>query len=474
VLRSSSMTRSDTLVENLLPVAVGGVVFAAGRHIVNAGREQVDTTLVVENAAGCDSTIHYSLLVWRNRQTLLDSSVCNNQLPLKWNDITFPPIPDMAEASTRIDTTRMLTTINGADSLLYMHLTVHATYNHHDTVERCSGDLLQYGSLSFIVVADSAADLMLSSGSGCDSLIHLYVMVHPVYHLQDEDTICRNELPYMWLDTVINTVHGDPAASSIDSFTLSRASRYGCDSTHALHLVVHPVQNAYVEVTQCDGQEFTWEDGVTYYGTTYEPSVTYPNRYGCDSTLRLILNIVDGFSAAMRISPDMVSYESDEVRLDDISDSRRRTWYIEAYVDGGQHQPLYEDSSRTSRFTFPPDADSVSVLMVAYNAAGCRDSVGGRVLADRGTFWAPNAFTPGEGSNNRFNIAGNDLNSGEVWIYDRQGLYITHFTIGDEGWDGTYKEHPCPQGVYTWKLRYTTQTHPRQPKEALGTVVLIR
>ncbi len=474
VRRNSSLWRHDTLVENQLPVIVGGVAFAAGHHVADTEHETVDTNIVITNANGCDSTIHYNLHVWRNQHSELDSTICNNQLPVEWNDVIFTPIANMETAATPIDTIRHLTTRHGADSLLYMHMTIYADYECHDTVGHCRGDMLRYGSLAFHATHDTTADLLLSSRYGCDSMIHLSVQVHPVYQWHNRDTICHNELPYIWLDTIIAGVDGNGEVSTIANYQLAHTTRHGCDSIHTLTLVAHPVDNENVKVVQCDGRAYTWEDGITYHSTTYAPSITYSNRYGCDSTLRLILDIVEGFTAAMRVSPERVSYESNVVQLNDISNSHRRRWYVGAIDGHGHGYPLLEDTSRHSTFTFPPDADSVGVLLVAHNAAGCRDSVSSWVIADRGIFWVPNAFTPDENSNNRFNITGNNLSSGEVWIYNRQGLYITHFTIDSEGWDGTHKGTPCPQGAYTWKLRYTTQSHPHQAKEALGTVLLIR
>lgn len=473
LLRSSRQEIFDTLVENQMPVSVGGITFGAGSHIVSPGQEQIDTTLVIANTVGCDSTIHYHLVVWRNRHTNLDSTACSNMLPLVWEDVTFGSIGNATTPVVYMDTTQLKSTTHGADSTITYHLTVYAAYEHDDHVVRCYGDTLTYGPLTMQALQDTAADIRYTTHFGCDSLVHLTLQVNPVYHFHDYDTICRKMLPYTWLDTVIIAVGDDPAVTTVSTYLLPRLSHQGCDSTHTLTLVVHPEHYQNVEYVHCDGQELTWEDGVTYRQSTYEPTVTYPNRYGCDSTLRLILNIVDGFDAAMHISPDMVSYEHDEVHFDDISASRRRTWYIDAINSQGSYTVL-EDTVRNGLFTYPSDADSVKVLMVAYNAAGCSDSVRGVVHSERGIFWAPNAFTPDESSNNRFNIVGDRLHSGEVWLYDRKGMFVTHFAIDREGWDGTYKGHPCPQGAYTWKLRYSTQSHPRQAREATGTVLLIR
>lgn len=168
------------------------------------------------------------------------------------------------------------------------------------------------------------------------------------------------------------------------------------------------------------------------------------------------------------------------VRLTDRSESLSREWYF-GHCDVGGSTFLYNpsafnfiDTARITTFTFPTDADSVAVLLVAHNSTGCIDSVWATVHCDRATVWTPNAFTPDEPQNNRFFVAGNDLASGEVWVYTRQGQFVAHFDALGGSWDGTKNGRACPQGTYTWVLTYTTKANPRQQLQTKGTVTLIK
>ena len=431
VLRNSQYTQSDTVVENSLPVSLAGCTF---HHAVT------DTAWVIPNAVGCDSVIHYSLHVWNNYHHAFDSTICDNMLPLLWCDTLF-----LSQGSKQL----FYQSVHGADSIVDLSLTVHPTYEVYDTAVICHGDTGVYG-----VTTAGNQDIALLTHYGCDSLLHLTVIVKPVYHFHFYDTICDNQ-HIMFDSHEVNTPgHQEVLHQTID----------GCDSLLKLDLVVRPTSRAYTHAVVCDGVPYTWENGVTYYQSTYEPTLTYTNSVGCDSLLRLILDLDSGFHAEMKITPEMVSYTNPEVRLSDVSPSRHRVWY---YND-------HTDSNRVVSFDYPLDKDSIPVLMVAYSQIGCIDSAWGVIHVDRGILWAPNVFTPDEPTNNRFFIPSNELQSGEIWIYDRKGLFITHFDALTGSWDGTYQGRPCPQDTYVWVMRYTTKAKPRNTQQAKGTVTLLR
>ena len=431
VLHNSSHTQQDTVVQNALPVTYGGHTF---------GGPVADTSWTLANAAGCDSTVYYTLHVWPNQQTVLDSTVCDDLLPLLWCGLTFET------AGTQ---TLNLSTQHGADSTVTLTLIVHPTYTIFDTAIICQGDPLPYGC--------SGGDLVLdfSTLQGCDSTLHLHVIVHPSYAFYSADTICSNQSV---------TFDGTPLNTS-GHYEAPHQTQQGCDSTLTLDLTVYPTSRTYDHAVVCDGGAYTWIDGNSYTHSTYEPTITYTDQHGCDSIHQLILDIDnEGFKASMELSPRLVTPNQPQVRLRDLSHSQRRTWYF------GDSQ----DTARICTFAFPAGLDSLDILLVASNAMGCIDSVSDHVRCDRATFWAPNAFTPGEAQNNRFAIVSNDLTSGEVTLYNRAGLLVAHFDLLGGSWDGTHSGKPCPQGTYVWVMTYTTLTQPRQSQHAKGTVTLLR
>ena len=496
-LANTSATIADTIVENQLPWTFLDSTFTAAMLTAGAAFTIHNSQFTIHNSIGCDSIIDHTLTIWHNSHTPLHRAVCSNQLPFRWCDTTF----------TTAGTIELFyLSRHGADSIVELTLTVKPTYEIHDTATLCHNQLpfLWNDSSYTFPQAETPQQFslfhsLLSTG-GCDSLVYLNLTVNPVHDKHQYDTICDNQFPYIWNDSLIygerrtgNDPHSDTAASTfVIHFPVSVPSSLGCDSTTTLHLTVHPTSRHYDHESFCNGQPYTWKDGNTYSHTTYEPSITYTDRNGCDSILQLILNLVHSFNAAMRITPDVVTPDQPQVQLRDLSNSSSRQWHTfysssaTTDWDADSHPPLEgsgrrpgidTDTARFSTFNFQfsiPDADSVSVLLVAQNLAGCVDSLWGVVHADRSALWAPNAFTPDGPNNQIFFIPANDLDGGEVWIYTRQGLLVTHFDIIGGSWDGTHNGQPCPQGTYTWVLRYRTAAQPRLERQAKGTVTLLR
>lgn len=111
----------DTCIENDLPRHFGGHIYTT---------DTIDTLRCVTQY-GCDSTVNYYLVVYRNADTtFLDSTVCDSLL---WYGQWFK------ESGTFIHTD---ITVHGADSVIVLHLTVnHAYPTSVATDVSCRGDV---------------------------------------------------------------------------------------------------------------------------------------------------------------------------------------------------------------------------------------------------------------------------------------------------------------------------------------------
>ena len=99
-----STTVFDTIVENQLPYHTNGLTF------VGPGT-QIATLSTIN---GCDSIVTIHLHVFYNVYAEADSVICDSELPLVWNNVTF----------TQTDTlTAVLINLHGADSILTMRVT---------------------------------------------------------------------------------------------------------------------------------------------------------------------------------------------------------------------------------------------------------------------------------------------------------------------------------------------------------------
>ena len=105
LLPVSYSSQHDTVPENNLPTSFNGLFFA----------DDVDTVLIIPNSYGCDSIINYSLYVCHNQTVTVDSTICESDLPLLWNDQVLPCAGEyQAELQTSC----------GSDSLVSLHLSV--------------------------------------------------------------------------------------------------------------------------------------------------------------------------------------------------------------------------------------------------------------------------------------------------------------------------------------------------------------
>jgi len=92
-------------------------------------------------------------------------------------------------------------------------------------------------------------------------------------------------------------------------------------------------------------------------------------------------------------------------------------------------------------------------------------------------FYIPNAFTPdGDERNNTFKpivTSGVDIFNYTFVIYNRWGQIVWESFNPNMGWDGTYNNVPCQDGIYTWKLRFKVPKTD-EIKEFRGSLTIIR
>ncbi len=98
----------------------------------------------------------------------------------------------------------------------------------------------------------------LTNMYGCDSVTILILKIYPVVYSTTDDTICDNQLPYVW--------NGNNY-SVPGTYSVTLTSSHGCDSIATLNLTVHPVVYSTTNDTICDDQlPYVW-NGNNYTAT---------------------------------------------------------------------------------------------------------------------------------------------------------------------------------------------------------------
>ena len=102
-----------------------------------------------------------------------------------------------------------------------------------DTIKAdiCEGDFYVFDSGNLYLMQSGVYyDTLISSVTGCDSIIRLELTVHPQYDTIVYDSICFSDLPYKWNDKEYNTSGNHEAWLK---------STFGCDSVVNLNLHVY-------------------------------------------------------------------------------------------------------------------------------------------------------------------------------------------------------------------------------------------
>ena len=220
---------------------------------------------IAVNADGCPYTRRLDLTVHYSDTTHLDSTVCQNDLPLIWNGRVF------YAAGTQNNT---LTNDCGCDSLVVMtvHVNVGGFSNFDTTV---CGQFDWQGS----VYSQSGTYLKpFTDALGCDSLVFAHVTVLQPSATVFDTVVCSGDLPVMWRGS---------SFEHPDTLTFSYTSVYGCDSTLTLRLRTVEPDTVTLFLTACD--LFEW-DGDEYYESDTLTGL-FANIHGCDSLVTVFLTV---------------------------------------------------------------------------------------------------------------------------------------------------------------------------------------
>lgn len=189
-------------------------------------------------------------------------------------------------------------------------------------------------------------------------------------------------------------------------------------------------------------------------------SVSYPNA----------IHVSDFPHASFVFSPEEPG-NGEEVFFYNYSTGESITNYAWSFGDG--HSSYVEEPSHTYHLT---ESDYMTVHLTVTNSDGCSDDTIAVVpVEDNFAFYVPNAFTPNtDGNNEIFLPKVHDVTNYDFTIYTRTGELIFYTNNPEQGWDGTVKGAPAPQGVYLWKIHYAKIGTPNEMMVKTGSLTLIR
>ena len=346
------------------------------------------------------------------------------------------------------------------------------------------GESAAQGPMALTVAFDTAGDHRVCAVlRPCDTLA-VTLHVNPTYDITTVDTLC-SPASMEW--------HGH--TFDADTFyTDSLHSTHLCDSVE--HLSLSVLYSPAVPLTAsadcgsgrytlavdsafAEGCSFVWSSAprdasLDGHGqeaivevepqqwTLYSVVFDHYCIQGADTLLGPLLSP----DTAWEINPDLLTLEHPWIDAYDRSRNvTERRWIVNGTPQGDTGAHLYYYAAF--------DDDSVEVMLVL-NGSSCPDTLRRTIPFSHSVEWAPNAFTPGAESNNRFTVRLNEGVAEELVVYNRQGLLEARMEGPTFEWDGTRDGSPCPQGAYVWVLRYHSIDRPEYHKTITGTVTLIR
>ena len=223
------------------------------------------------NIHGCDSIDSLTLYIHPTYRIWDDTiNICEHDVPYQWRGLN--------NISSTGDYTYGEQTVEGYDSIHYVHINVwKQTY---DTIYAtiCEGDSIRWGmdkttlAPRFVHTAGLHNDTTINI-HGCDQVNVLNLTVHPRYYNEWTIHIADVDTPYVWKHFNHNGDSiGVDSLYATDKYGFRFETKFACDSIDSLNLVVHNTYKFTEEITICERQTpYTWQNrnDITESGTYY-------------------------------------------------------------------------------------------------------------------------------------------------------------------------------------------------------------
>jgi gliding motility-associated-like protein len=189
-----------------------------------------------------------------------------------------------------------------------------------------------------------------------------------------------------------------------------------------------------------------------YLSGTYSVSLTVTSDSGCSNTFTMA-NLIHTYPvpSASFNCPFVTSLLDPRVQFNNTSlGATTYQWNF-----GDPNCPVAENQSNaTSPIHMYSLTGTYCVQLIAANN-NCYDTARMCLIIEpEFTFYVPNSFTPnGDGFNDEFFGKGENINSLEMWIYDRWGNSIFHGNGYNDHWDGTFHGHIVQEDVYVYVIK---------------------
>ncbi len=129
---------------------------------------------------------------------------------------------------------------------------------------------------------------------------------------------------------------------------------------------------------------------------------------------------------------------------------------ITGYWDFGDGTIIPYNAATNPSHLYDGLSEFYTIKLKIANAGNCQDSLIQKIcVKDNDAFVLPTAFSPnGDGINDLFCFESAAVSKSHLAIFNRWGEKMFDSENYKEGWDGTYKEEVCPEGIYIYYFTY--------------------
>jgi len=295
------------------------------------------------------------------------------------------------------------------------------------------------------------------SGSFCKPI---HVLPELTVDLGGDRTICQGMSAsldagagfktYLW--STGDTTSQIQAADSM-KYWVRVTNKYGCVATDTAFVHKTPAPRHTLDTTICYGQKYY--AGGKYQTQSGNYTDTLRSPAGCDSILHTNLTVKPRIS--LDIGGDTVLCPGD-------------TYVLDATTPGASAY-MWQDGSAVPKYTVTQPG--LYWVRVTLNECYAYDTANIEPCPWKVTF--PTAFTPNnDGANDEFQAVGISITNFHLDIFDRWGTLVFSADDISRGWDGMYKNKPCPAGVYIYDATFEAVADPGSKIKEHGTFTLIR
>ena len=252
---------------NLRPTICEGETYSVGDNVYSESGIYTDT---LTGPTGCDSIVNLFLTVHPIPEVSISRKICEGDFFIDDGNVFDQPG----------QYTYTLTGPTGCDSIVNLALTVHPIPIVEVSATICEGDIYIIGESNGFTESGNYT-VTLTGPTGCDSIVNLALTVHPIPQVEVSATICEGDI------YIIGESNGFTESGN---YTVTLTGPTGCDSIVHLDLTVHPIPQVEVSATICEGDIYIIgeSNGFTENGN-YTVTLTGPT--GCDSIVNLALTV---------------------------------------------------------------------------------------------------------------------------------------------------------------------------------------